>query len=176
VSLGSKAVWIKPNAGRRNADVLISAQFRRYHEFHDHSDQRYDEGIAFLVAGGKRIENFPKQRSANLTRKHQDTNNRLKPVVRIFKNIRNHMLDKKMLAQGVAPSYFIEGMLNNVPNDKFTVSYADTVAACHDWLVQSDHAKLVCASYLHWLVRAGEHTSWPPENFNKFLAAVRDLG
>jgi hypothetical protein len=175
VSLGNKAVWIKPNGGRRNADVLISAQFRRYHEFNDYSNQRYDEGIAFLVAGGRLIENFPKQHSANLTTKHQNTKNRLKPVVRIFKNMRNHMLDKKLMAQGVAPSYFIEGMLYNVPNDKFSASYADTVAACYDWLTQSDQTKLVCANYMHWLVRAGEHTSWPPENFTKFLTAVRDL-
>jgi hypothetical protein len=175
VSLGNKAVWIKPNAGRRNADVLISAQFRRYHEFHDFSNQRYDEGVAFLAAGGKLTENFPKQHSANLTKKHQDTKNRLKPVVRIFKNMRNHMIDKKLLALGVGPSYFIEGMLYNAPNDKFTASYADTVAACHDWLIQSDQTKLVCANYMHWLVRSGEHTSWPPENFTKFLAAVRDL-
>jgi hypothetical protein len=176
VSVGSKAVWIKPNGGRRNADVLVSAQFRRYHEFHEVSNQRYDEGIAFKTLGGKLIENFPKQHSANLTRKHQNTNNRLKPVVRIFKNMRNHMVDKKLLAEGAAPSYFIEGMLYNVPSDKFTASYADTVAACHDWLVvESDQAKLMCANYLHPLLRPGEHTSWPPENFTKFLAAVRDL-
>jgi hypothetical protein len=93
VSLGKKAVWIKPNGRRRNADVLISAQFRRYHEFHDYSNTRYDEGIAFLVSGSKLIENFPKQHSANLTSKHQNTKNRLKPIVRIFKNMRNHMLD-----------------------------------------------------------------------------------
>jgi hypothetical protein len=175
VSLGNKAAWIKPNAGRRNADVLISAQFRRYHEFHDHSNQRYDEGIGFLSAGGKLTENFPKQHSANLTKKHQDTDKRLKPVVRVFKNMRNHMRDKKRLAEGIAPSYFIESMLYNVPTDKFTASYADTVAACHDWLTQTDQTKLVCANYTHWLVRAGEHTSWAPENFTKFLAAVRDL-
>jgi hypothetical protein len=175
VSLGDKATWIKPNGGRRNADVLISAQFRRYHKFHDYSNQRYDEGIAFITAGGKLTENFPRQHSANLTKKHQDTNNRLKPIVRIFKNMRNHMLDKKLLAEGVAPSYFIEGMLYNVPDDKFASSYAGTVAACHDWLVRTDQTRLVCANYMHWLVRAGEQTSWPPENFTKFLVGVRNL-
>jgi hypothetical protein len=175
VSLGKKALWIKPNAGRRNADVIISAQFRRYHEFHNLSDQRYDEGLAFLTANGTLIENFPKQHSANLTKKHQDTNKRLKPIVRVFKNMRNHIREKKLLADDVAPSYFIEGMLYNVPDDKFTASYADTVAKCHDWLAQSDQTKLVCANHMHWLVRAGETTSWAPEDFAKFLSTVRDI-
>lgn len=174
VSLGNKAVWIKPNAGRRNADVLISGQLRRYHEFHSHSNQRYDEGIGFLV-GGKLIKNFPTQHSANMTKKHQETKNRLKPMVRIFKNIRNHMISNKLLAEGLAPSYFIEGMLYNVPNEKLTASYADTVVKCHDWLVQADEMKLVCANYMHWLVREGEPTSWPSQNFSLFLKAVRDL-
>jgi hypothetical protein len=175
LTVGKKALWIKPNGGRRNADVLVSAQFRRYHAFQDLSNQRYDEGLTFLMPDGTRIENFPKQHSANLTQKHQSTNKRLKPMVRVFKNMRNHMRDNKLLADGIAPSYFIEGMLYNVPDDKFSASYATTVAACHDWLEQADRTKLVCASYMHWLVRDGEHSSWPTENYTKFLAAVRNL-
>ena len=175
LTVGKKALWIKPNGGRRNADVLVSAQFRRYHAFQDLSNQRYDEGLTFLMPDGTRIENFPKQHSANLTQKHQSTNKRLKPMVRVFKNMRNHMRDNKLLADGIAPSYFIEGMLYNVPDDKFSASYATTVAACHDWLEQADRTKLVCASYMHWLVRDGEHSLWPTENYTKFLAAVRNL-
>ena len=48
-------------------------------------------------------------------------------MVRVFKNMRNSMIEKKLLADGVAPSYFIEGMLSNVPNDKFTGDYVDMV-------------------------------------------------
>lgn len=175
LTLGNKSLWIKPNGGRRKADVLVSAQFRSYHEFLNLSNQRYDEGLTFLTSDGARIENFPKQHSANLTQKHQSTNKRLKPMIRVFKNMRNHMRDNKLLAGGIAPSYFIEGMLYNVPDDKFSASYATTVAACHDWLEQADRTKLVCASYMHWLVREGERSSWPTENYTKFLAAVRDL-
>ena len=175
LTVGNKALWLKPSGGRRNADVLVSAQFRRYHEFQNLSKQRYDEGLTFLMSDGARIENFPKQHSANLTQKHQNTKERLKPTIRVFKNMRNHMRANNLLADGVAPSYFIEGMLYNVPDEKFSNSYATTVAACHDWLEQADKTKLVCASYMHWLVRDGERSSWPTENYTKFLAAVRDL-
>jgi hypothetical protein len=174
VHLGTKAVWIRPNAGRRNTDVLVATEFRRYHEFYSDANQRYDEGIGFL-SGGKLIENFPKQHSENLTTKHQATKQRLKPVMRIFKNVRNHMIRNNILAEGVAPSYFIEGMLYNVPTELFTNTYADTVTRCHDWLTKVDQTQLVCANYMHWLARANEHTSWPPDNFAKFLKAIQTL-
>jgi hypothetical protein len=99
VSLGKKAVWIKPNGGRRNADVLVAAQLRRYHDFHSINNERYDEGIGFLGPGGELIENFPKQHSANLTLKHQATKSNFKPMVRVFKNMRNHMISNKLLAR-----------------------------------------------------------------------------
>jgi hypothetical protein len=97
VTVGKKAVWIKANAGRRNSDVLVAAQFRRYYQFTDLSNQRYAEGICFLLSDGTRIENFPKQHSANCTTKHQGTKQWFKPMVRIFKNMRNRMIEKGML-------------------------------------------------------------------------------
>jgi hypothetical protein len=49
------------------------------------------------------IENFPKLHSDNCTAKHQNTNGYFKPMVRIFKNMRNTMIGKRLLADGVAP-------------------------------------------------------------------------
>jgi hypothetical protein len=36
-----------------------------------------------------------------------------------------------------------------------------------------DSTKLVCANYMHWLVRDNEHTSWPVANFNAYLTAAK---
>jgi len=58
--------------------------------------------------------------------KHQNTNQRFKRMVRVYKNMRNRMIDDKGIADGLAPSYFIEGMLWNVPADKFVESYEDS--------------------------------------------------
>ena len=74
-------------------------------------------------------------------------------MVRVFKNMRNSMIEKRLLADGVAPSYFIEGMLSNVPNDKFTGDYQDMWVACFNWIVTADETKLTTANDLHWLVR-----------------------
>jgi hypothetical protein len=76
------------NSGRRNADVLIASEFRRYHEFKSWQNQRFDPGICFFAPGGAMIENFPKHHSDNCTAKHQNTKGWFKPMVCIFKNMR----------------------------------------------------------------------------------------
>lgn len=175
VSAGNKALYIPGgNSGRRNADVLIASEFRRYYEFRSWQDQRYDEGVCFFPAGSSMIENFPKLHSDNCTTKHQDTNSYFKPMVRIFKNMRNTMIENGLLADGMAPSYFIEGMLYNVPNDKFGGTYQETWINCFNHIVTADRDELVCASYMHWLVRDNSPTSWPVANFNTFTAALRE--
>lgn len=173
VTVGKKALYIPGNANRRNADVLVASEFRRYHEFKSWQNQRYDEGICFFTSSGTMIENFPKQHSDNCTAKHQSTKSWFKPMVRIFKNIRNTMIEKKLLAEGVAPSYFVEGMLYNVPHDKFGGTYQQTWISCFNHIVTAKRDDLVCANYMHWLVRDNSPTSWPVANFNTFTAAAK---
>jgi hypothetical protein len=171
---GMKAPYVPGgNSGRRNADVLIASHFRRYHEFKSWQNQRYDEGVCFFPSGGSMIENFPKQHSDNCTAKHQSTASYFKPMVRIFKNMRNTMISKGLLADGVAPSYFIEGMLYNVPNEKFGSTYQHTWVNCFNHVVTAGRDQLVCANYMHWLVRDNSPTSWPIANFNAFTKALK---
>jgi hypothetical protein len=174
VNVGKKALYIPgSSSGRRNADVLIASEFRRYHEFKSQQNQRFDRGICFFTPGRAMIENFPKQHSDNCTAKHQNTKSYFKPMVRIFKNMRNTMIGRGLLADGVAPSYFIEGMLYNVPDNKFGGSYQDTWIECFNHIVTADRDKLVTANYMHWLVRDNSPTSWPAANFNACTAALK---
>jgi hypothetical protein len=170
VTPGGKAIHIAPQGNRRSADVVVAAQFRRYT-----SSASYHEGICFFLWNGTRIENFPKQHSQNCTVKHQATSNWFKRTVRVFKNIRNRMIDDGLIQSGIAPSYFIEGMLYNVPNDKFGVSFDNTVVNCFNWIVNADHSKFVCANELQWLVRDASHTSWSTANCSLFLRSVGDF-
>lgn len=174
VNAGSKALYVPGgNSGRRNADILIASLFRRYYEFKSLQNQRYQEGICFISANGSRIENFPKLHSENCTKKHQDTNSYFKPMVRIFKNMRNTMISNGLLADGVAPSYFIEGMLYNVPNPKFGGTYQQTWIECFNHIVTAENQALVCANQVHWLVRDNSPTSWPLAQFNTFTWALK---
>ncbi len=94
--------------------------------------------------------------------------------MRVFKNMRNRMVDDGIIRKGLAPSYFVEGLLYNVPNAMFGVSFDDTVINCFNWITKADRSKLVCANELQWLVRDGSATAWPTADCGLFLNLVRD--
>jgi hypothetical protein len=145
VKPGKKAIFIEGEGNRRDTDVLPAVAYRRYTRFRTYEDSDFYEGITFWTTAGVQIINYPKHHSANATTKHQATNGWYKPTVRIFKNMRNSMIVKGYLAEGVAPSYFLEGMLYNVPNNLFGPTYEDTCVNAINWLAKCDRDKLVCA-------------------------------
>lgn len=171
---GEKAMHIKPNGGRRKADVLPCVGFKRYTSYKGDSDAgtAWHPGICFFLADNTRVENFPKQHRDNLVAKHQATGSYLKPMVRIIKNMRNRMRDDGLIADGTAPSYFIEGLLANVPDNLFGKSYQQTFLAAYAHLAKVDRSKLVCANRLHWLVLKDRRTSWDPSKFDAFFNAL----
>lgn len=175
VSLGSKAIRIKANGNRRNADVLPCIGFRRYWKSSNGNDGNFSEGIYFIKSDGKTVNNFPVQHYDNCVAKHQATNHYFKRTVRIFKNMRNRLITDGAIKSGVAPSYFIEGMLWNVPNELFDASYSATTRACMAWLKAADHKTLACANDLFWLIRDGWDVCWNKADYDAFRAASQDL-
>lgn len=173
VTPGKKAIDVKGEGNRRDADVLVCAKHRRYRTGSTGVDSQYDEGIVFWTSDGTEIINFPKQHSENCTAKHQNTNQRFKRLVRVYKNMRNRMIDDGYLAKGIAPSYFVEGMLWNAPTDKFVQSYEDSFVNTFNWVSNADKTKLACANDLHWLVRDNSPVCWSTNSFDAYLAATR---
>lgn len=175
VNSGEKAINIAANGGRRKADVIAAVQYRRYHKFLSTSDQRYDEGICFFTNSGQQIANYPKYHSENLTTKHQNTNKWFKPMARVLKNLRGKLIEDKMIANGVAPSYYLEGLLYNVPDDKFSTSYEDCFVNCINWIQESDRDKFVCANEQYYLLREDSPVTWRASKCDEFLAAAVEL-
>jgi len=168
-----KAIKIKANGGRRSADVIVATEFRRY--FQGFSGPDYHAGICFFNSNGESIADYPKQHSANCTTKHQWTKAWFKPMVRILKNMRGRLVEYRLLQQGIAPSYFIEGLLYNVPDAMFGKSYGDTFVAAINWIRHADRSKFVCANKLHSLLGDSATTSWPSANCDLFLNALVKL-
>lgn len=173
VEPGKKAIFIKGSGNRRDADVLVCAQHRHYRAESTGVDTQYIEGIIFWTNDGAEIVNYPKQHSENCTAKHQSTNQRFKRIVRVYKNMRNRMIDDKYISDGVAPSYFLEGMLWNVPPEEFVQSFEDSFVSTFNWLVNTDKTKLSCANNIHWLVRDNLIVCWSTANFDAYLAAAK---
>jgi hypothetical protein len=169
---GNKAVFVSGNGTRRDADVLPAAVFRRYFEYTNPIGQRVAEGICFWLPDATQIINYPKQHAANCTAKHQRTNAWFKPVVRIAKNMRNAMVAKGLIASGLAPSYFVEGMLYNVTDASFGGSYGDTLFNVMNWLRACDRDQLLCANEQYFLIHPSSAVTWRREQFEAFLNAL----
>jgi hypothetical protein len=187
VKSANRAIKIKANGARRSADVVVAADFRRYYsklspllQFSGFTSPPvgpllYERGICFFNSEGQRIVNYPKQHSANCTAKQQATNGWFKPMVRIVKNMRSNLVASGAIQPASAPSYFIEGLLFNVPDDKFGVRYSDTFIAAINWIFQADRKLFKCANKEHELIRDGVPTCWPCANCGTFLNEVVKL-
>jgi hypothetical protein len=172
---GSKAIFIPGQGSRRDCDVLVCARFKYYYRFNSLSDESKAEGICFFLKDGTRILNFPKQHSENCTAKHKETGQWFKPTVRMYKNLRNHLVDLNAIQEGIAPSYFIEGMLWNVPAENFGGSYEDTFVATFNYIVNADRSTFRCANGIHRLLGDSSPVSWASANCNAYLESLRDL-
>lgn len=170
----NKAVEIVANSSRRKADVLITNQYRLYRPSTGFMPAQFTPGVRFVTREGLTIVNYPKQHSANLTARHQESGSWLKPTIRIMKNMRNRMAEDKVIERKLAPSYFIEGMMHNVPLAAFQGSFQYAIATSLDWLWNAPYPTLTCANGIHPLVADGTATSWPGNDFAGFLAAARD--
>lgn len=176
VRAGTKAIAIDANGSRRKADVIVSNQYRRYSQFRSASDSAYVEGICFVNSAGKRIANYPKRHSANLTAKHQASSEWLKQMVRVLKNIRSQLVSDGKIDVGFAPSYYLEGLLYNVPRVKFTGSFQNCLVNVLNWYLQeAQKTELVCANEQDYLLRNGSHTCWVPANCDTFINSAVKL-
>lgn len=172
---GDKAINISANVNRRKADVIVCMGYRKYYKFINEYNQYYEEGISFFNSVNTRIDNYPKLHSTNATTKHQNTSSWYKPTVRVFKNIRGKLIAEGMINAGDAPSYFIEGMLYNVPNASFGRSFDNTVVNSLNWLSSADKSKLVCANEQYHLLNEESPVTWRANKYSTFIKEACDL-
>jgi hypothetical protein len=130
VGEGDRAVQIKANGNRRKADVLVALSHKRYVSFDTIATERVVNGVAFWKLDGTRVINYPNQHRDNLVAKNKETNEWFKHIIRIFKNARQRMLESGIIKAGTAPSYYIEGLLYNVPTECFGTSYDNSMVKC----------------------------------------------
>lgn len=82
------------------------------------------------------------------------------------------MIQKGITEPGIAPSYYIEGLLYNVPNHLFGTSFQQTVQSCLSYVRHADRTAFMCANGIHPLVRDNSEVSWQPNDCAKFLDAL----
>lgn len=172
VMAGDKAIFIPGGGNRRDADVIVAAEYRKYQ---GGSGSTYTQGICFWNSKGVQIINYPKLHSANATRKHQATGSWYKPTVRVMKSLRRKLVADGRLEDGIAPSYFIEGLIYNVPNEKFGYSFDSTMVDSINFLLTADRSRFEVVNEQYYLLHPTSPVTWRAEKCTAFLNAARDL-
>lgn len=157
---------------RRDADVLVCVANKTFTSYPQYGDPSFVEGVCFWTSNDEKIVNYPKQHLENCTTINGATSRRFKPSIRVLKNMRNAMIKHGYLEAGVAPSYFLEGMLSNVPTQNFVASRQQTFENYMHWLQTCPTGDLTCANGIHYLLRDGYSACWNVADFNTFRASA----
>ncbi len=136
---------------------------------------RYRDGIAFYLPDeGSWVVSFPQQHHDEGQKKEEATGRRFKRTVRMFKAARNRLVEKKMLAKGDAPSYFIECLLHNVPDSLFPPKLAPTYMGILDWLKEAQLKDFRCQNGRVDLFGSGRE-QWTQKKARAFVWALQEL-
>jgi len=151
------------------ADVVVCVQYRKYPK-HPRSEDDFTEGITFWVPSESRwVINYPKLHYENGVRKNQSTNGRYKSTVRMFKNARTNIA-----AADLAPSYFLECLLYNVPTDKFSSDFQRTFYSVIHWLSNADFSQFICQNEQLPLF-GNSPEQWSEDRARHFIKAMEYL-
>jgi predicted nucleotidyltransferase len=174
VTRGNKAFDVHANTYRVDADVVPCLEHRRLMGTPQNNWINY--GTELRPDNGPRIINWPRQNYKNGVDKNDATGRRFKAVVRILKRLRNEMLDNGYQVAAPIPSYLIECLTWNVPNEGFGhESYRADVryAIAHLW--NETRSDETCKEWgeineLKYLLCPGQ--PWTRAQTNSFLDAA----
>ncbi|HET7207369.1 MAG TPA: nucleotidyltransferase [Terriglobales bacterium] len=174
VRFGSKSIKVDTGTGHRTSDVVPAVRFRRYATFTDRNKYTGHWGILFFDLANNPIVNYPKYHIERGEDKNQAarTAGQYKATVRIFKNLRNHLTDHGLLGDSVAPSYYIECALHNVPDGLFVGQFSTAVPAILNYLLYTPYAGFLAQNGVTTLIGNGP-TQWSANDFSTFVVAAQ---
>ena len=106
---------------------------------------RHENGLAFYISDEHRwVVSYPHQHHARGLKKEQATDGEYKRTIRMFKAARNHVVGNDVIRDGTAPSYFIECLLYNVPDDLFKPRLGQSYIDIVEYLAATDLQQFRC--------------------------------
>ncbi|MXX18171.1 MAG: nucleotidyltransferase [Dehalococcoidia bacterium] len=121
VTSGRKTLKLKKGRLQADADLVVTLS--------------YKEGVGLYLPDERRwIVSYPQQHHRRGVRKERGTNKRFKKTIRMFKVARNELVSRGALTKEDAPSYFVECLLYNAPNELFAPKLAPTYTGVLTWL------------------------------------------
>ena len=161
--LGKKTIKYKGSPNYSPVDILPCIQYgsKEGHgiAFYDHSKNRY-------------VVNYPKQHKENGIEKNKRTNGSYKKIVRVFKNLRDYLIDEDELEEDIAPSYYVECLLYNVPDYCYVDYVPDSFFNVTRWL-SKNFGSMFCVKCQNEITDLFDsYNGWNMSDFYKFLNAV----
>jgi hypothetical protein len=176
ITSGNKSIKVAPAPGQRlPADVVPCCIFKKFYRFPVLREGDVVEGIKFFAANdGRGIVNYPKLHRDNGSAKNSatQTNGFYKPTVRVMKNARRKLVEDGVLTKDVAPSYFVECLVYNVPNKLFGPTLQATMYNVLKWAKEEANLdKLVCQNERVCLFGATPE-QWSKANAEQLVAGL----
>lgn len=176
---GNKSIKVLGNNGRLNADVVPALQHRIYTSFASLEVPTFVEGMKFKSKDRIIIENFPKLHKEKGEEKNSisQAGEHYKHLVRVMKNIKRQLVDSGVIPGELAPSYFVECLIHNVPNSYFGENYQNSLGLVLRFLqTECDVGALRAGNGIHlifgdkpWQWNSEENAARFLENVNNFL-------
>lgn len=161
VTAGRKSLKIARGRIPANADVVVTL--------------KYEDGLALYVPDERRwAASHPQRHHRRGMRKERAAENRFKRTVRMFKAARNHLVSNDRLHAGVAPSYFIECLLYNVPERLLSQRLSATYVDVLQWLGSAQTSGFRTQSGKMGLFGPSPE-QWNVDEMRRFTAALQQL-
>jgi hypothetical protein len=89
--------------------------------------------------------------------------------------VRDNLIANNKVKNGVAPSYYVEGLFWNAPDETFGTNYETTIFKSLKWLQTVDENSLSCANGVSGLLGENSPTKWSTTDFRTFKNGVINL-
>ncbi len=161
VTSGRKTIKLAKGEIQADADLVITLS--------------YKEGIGFYLPDERRwVVSYPQQHYERGLNKEEATSRRFKRTVRMFKAARSLLVDRGALTKDDAPSYFIECLFYNAPDDLFKRKLAPTYTGILDWMKTAKLKDFKCQNGLVPLF-GGQREQWTAAKAWAFVKAMQEL-
>ena len=132
-------------------------------------------GIGFYLPDQRRwVVSYPEQHHQRGLKKEKAANERFKRTIRMFKAARNQLVSRRVLTKEDAPSYFIECLLYNVPNDLFAPKLPPTYVGILTWLKTARLNDFQCQNGLVPLF-GPQPEQWSVKKARAFVKALQEM-
>lgn len=176
-----RCIEIDGSSDRMAADVVAAVEYRIYASFNSQTGGEYISGMRFLDLGTMQwVENFPKLHYENGATKNalHNTRQNYKPTIRMFKNARDKLINDGYLSTDLAPSYFVECLLYNVPDSCFLGTYREMYVQVLEWLekqVEDDTLEDFCCQHGLGKLFGFSFVQWSDYKAISFIQQLRNL-